>query len=102
MFYITFALQTKIKTLHNMTTQKYNKSEIMKEAHRLYKECKRYGRSFGNCLKQAWASAKNMVMLAIQRAAFQKELEERWRNNNIITTHTGMSSLYANRAYSGD
>lgn len=35
-----------------MTTQKYNKSEIMKEAHRLYKECKRYGRSFGDCLRQ--------------------------------------------------
>ena len=86
-------IKVKQERTNDMTTQKYNKSEIMKEAHRLYKECKRYGRSFGNCLKQAWASAKNMAMLAIQRAAFQKELEERWRNNNIITTHTGMSSL---------
>ena len=83
-----------------MTAQKYNKSEIMKEAHKLYKECKRYGRSFGSCLKQAWGSAKNMVRLAEQRAAFQKQMEE--RRHDIVLSHVGMSSLYANRAYSGD
>lgn len=36
-----------------MATQKYNKSEIMKEAHKIYRECKIYGRTFGSCLKQA-------------------------------------------------
>lgn len=84
-----------------MTTQKYIKSEIMKDAHKLYKECKRYGRSFGSCLKQAWGSAKALVRLAEQRAAFSKELEAR-RKSNIVLDHVGMSSLYANRVYSGD
>lgn len=84
----------------SMATQKYNKSEIMKSAHTLYKECKQYGRTFGSCLKQAWASAKNMVRLAEQRAAFQKQMEE--RKHNVVLSHVGMSSLYANRAYSGD
>ena len=72
---LTYLCIVKVKQerINDMTTQKYNKSEIMKEAHRLYKECKRYGRSFGDCLRQSWASAKNMVMLAIQRATFQKE-----------------------------
>lgn len=83
-----------------MATQKYNKSEIMKYAHTLYKECKQYGRTFGSCLKQAWGSAKNMVRLAEQRAAFQKQMEE--RKHNVVLSHVGMSSLYANRAYSGD
>ena len=83
-----------------MAAQKYNKSEIMKEAHKLYKECKKYGRSFGTCLKQSWASAKNMVRLAEQRAAFEKKMVE--RKHNVVLSHVGISSLYANRAYSGD
>lgn len=83
-----------------MATQRYNKSEIMREAHKIYKECKRYGRSFGSCLKQAWGSAKNMVRLAEQRAEFKKELEKRSYRVNL--THVGMASLYANGAYSGD
>lgn len=37
-----------------MATQKYNKSEIMKEVHKIYKECKIYGHTFGSYLKQAW------------------------------------------------
>lgn len=85
-----------------MATQKYNKSEIMKSAHTLYKECKQYGRTFGSCLKQAWGSAKAMVRLAEQRAAFSKEQEARRAKSNIVLGHVGMSSLYANRTYSGD
>jgi hypothetical protein len=64
-----------------MATQKYNKSEIMKEAI--------YGRTFGSCLKQAWGSAKAMVQLAE-------------RSHAVRLTHVGMASLYANRVYSGD
>lgn len=74
----------------------------MKDAHKLYKECKRYNRSFGSCLKQVWASAKAMVHLAEQREAFRKELKTRRANSNIVLKHVGMSSLYANGAYSGD
>ncbi len=88
-----------------MKAPKYNKSEIMKEAHKLYKECRRYGRTFGSCLKQVWASAKAMVRLAEQREAFQKELEARReanRNKAVCFGHYGMESLYANGAYSGD
>ena len=83
-----------------MATQKYNKSEIMKSAHRLYKDCKKYGRSFGSCLSQAWRSAKALAALAEQRAAFQKQQEE--RKHNVVLSHVGMNSLYANRVYSGD
>ena len=72
-----------------MATQKYNKSEIMKEAHKIYRECKIYGRTFGSCLKQAWGSAKAMVQLAE-------------RSHAVRLTHVGMASLYANRVYSGD
>ena len=83
-----------------MATQKYNKSEIMKDAHKIYKECKKYGRSFGSCLKQAWGSARNMVKLTEQRAAFKKEMSE--KKHNLVLHHVGMASLYANGAYSGD
>lgn len=68
-----------------MATQKYNKSEIMKEAHKIYRECKIYGRTFGSCLKQAWGSAKAMVQLAEKRAAFAKELAE--RSHAVRLTH---------------
>lgn len=85
-----------------MATSKYNKSKIMKEAHKLYKECKRYNRSFGSCLKQVWASAKAMVRLAEQREAFREELETRRTKSNIVVGHVGMTSLYANGVYSGD
>ena len=70
------------------------------EAPRVAQSAKQYGRTFGSCLKQAWGSAKNMVRLAEQRAAFQKQMEE--RKHNVVLSHVGMSSLYANRAYSGD
>ena len=83
-----------------MKASRYNKSEIMREAHKLYKKCKQYGRTFGSCLKQAWASAKAIVRLAEQRAAFEKKMIE--RKHNVVLSHVGMSSLYANRAYSGD
>lgn len=82
-----------------MATRKYNKSEIMKEAHKIYRECKIYGRTFGSCLKQAWGSAKAMVQLAEKRAAFAKELAER---SHVVLSHVGMASLYGNRVYSGD
>ena len=62
-----------------MATQKYNKSEIMKSAHTLYKECKQYGRTFGSCLKQAWASAKNMVRLAEHTEIMQMILSISWQ-----------------------
>ena len=78
-----------------MATQKYNRSEIMKSAHK-------YGRTFGSCLKQAWASEKAMVRLTEQREAFRKEIERRRAASNIVLTHVGMESLYANRVYSGD
>lgn len=90
----------KLKRYKAMATQKYNKSEIMKSAHTLYKECKQYGRTLGSCLKQAWASAKAMVRLTEQRATFQKQMEE--RKHDVVLSHVGMNSLYANRVYSGD
>ena len=83
-------------------TSRYNKSKIMKAAHVMYKSCKAFGRTFGSCLKHAWASEKNMVELEEKRQAFQRELEESWTSRNTVCTHVGMSSLYASGVYSGD
>lgn len=85
-----------------MSTGRYNKSEIMKEAHRYYKQIKLYGRTFGEALKMAWASAKSMARVMERIANFQRGLESRRGKSGIIAAHVGMESLYANGAYSGD
>lgn len=48
-----------------MATQKYNKSEIMKDAWRLFRLYRKFSWSFGKCLSIAWDNAKivaNAVM----------------------------------------
>lgn len=40
---------------------KYNKSEIMRSAHRFYKSNARMGRTFGECLRMAWEWAKDEI-----------------------------------------
>lgn len=41
-----------------MATQKYNKSEIMKDAWRLFRLYRKFSWSFGKCLSIAWDNAK--------------------------------------------
>jgi len=64
------------------TTRKYNRSEIMKEAHERYSWQKRNGVSFGECLKQSWDDAKwqviTMEKLARQDAEFKAREDARW------------------------
>ncbi|MCI7417595.1 MAG: hypothetical protein MST08_18055 [Parabacteroides distasonis] len=40
-----------------MATQKYNKSEIMKDAWRLFRLYRKFSWSFGKCLSIAWDNA---------------------------------------------
>lgn len=87
-----------------MTTSKFNRSEIMKEAHRLYKFNRAFNWSFSKCLSIAWRNAKTRIANA-EIVAHNKAAEEVRRaeySKNIVLGHVGMTSLYANRAYSGD
>ena len=45
-----------------MKTNKYNKSEIMKEAHSLHKFNKSIGWNFGKSLSVAWSNAKQRII----------------------------------------
>lgn len=87
-----------------MATTKYNKSEIMKEAHRIFKWNKCFNWSFSKCLSIAWRNAKvriaNEEVEARNKAA--EEARRKEYRKNIVLKHVGMSSLYANGAYSGD
>lgn len=49
---------------------KYDKSEIMRDAHEYYRAQKRMGATFGECLKEAWRDAK-------WRAKFEEEVARR-------------------------
>lgn len=47
-----------------MKTKKYNKSEIMKEAHSLYKSNNRFGWSFSKSLSVSWSNSKQRIINA--------------------------------------
>lgn len=72
-----------------MTTSKFNRA---------------FNWSFSKCLFIAWRNAKNRIataeMAARNNAA--KEARRAEYRNNIVLGRVGMTSLYANRAYSGD
>jgi len=86
------------------TASKYNRSEIMKAAHRLYKWNRIFNWSFGKCLASAWQNAKTKIRNEEIREAnrIAEEARRAEYRKNIIPTHVGMDSLYRNRAYSGD
>ena len=49
--------------------KRYNLSQIMKDAHRFYRSNSRMGRTFGECLKLAWAWAKDAIKFKEEREA---------------------------------
>lgn len=49
--------------------KRYNLSQIMKDAHRFYRSNSRMGRTFGECMKLAWAWAKDAIKFAEEREA---------------------------------
>lgn len=76
-----------------MATQKYNKSEIMKDAWRLFRLYRKFSWSFGKCLSIAWDNAKRLAEEEARRIEYRK---------HVVLSHVGMASLYGNRVYSGD
>ena len=50
--------------------KQYNKQQVMKDAHRIYKnDFQRKGRSWGECLKAAWSWEKDAVRVREEKAA---------------------------------
>ena len=82
-----------------MATQKYNKSEIMKDAWRLFRLTEN---SLG--LSIAWDNAK--IEIKNNEAKAKRLAEEEARRieyrKHVVLSHVGMASLYGNRVYSGD
>lgn len=64
--------------------KKYNLSQIMKDAHRLYKnEYQRKGRSWGECLKAAWRWEKTNVKAREEREEkLQAVIKASWEAHN--------------------
>nr|DAZ47080.1 MAG TPA: hypothetical protein [Caudoviricetes sp.] len=99
-----------------MEATKYNKSEIMKKAHRNYvvlgdsrknRENNKRGRklfSFGECLKMAWDDARRKEAIRKER----EEMEEIRRNNPAKTVvydacvQAAISAEYSRGRYMGD
>lgn len=80
----------------------YNKSKIMKEAHKIKRG---YKVSMSDALKQAWKIAKvevrNNAILAARKAAYEAKLakEVAEYNANYIASP---ARYYGNGAYNGD
>lgn len=87
-----------------MATQKYNKSEIMKDAWRLFRHYRKFSWSFGKCLSIAWDNAK--IEIKNNEAKAKRLAEEEARRieyrKHVVLSHVGKGSLYGNRIYSGD
>lgn len=71
--------------------KRFNKQQIMKDAHRFYNSRSRMGRTFGECLKLAWAWAKDAIKFNEEREAKikamlanQKTVESKSYNDSKI------------------
>ena len=60
--------------------KRYNLSEIMKRAHRMYRSNFRMGRSFSEILKNSWEIAKSEARLREEREAKFKAMCEAAKN----------------------
>lgn len=91
---------------------KYNKSEIMRSAHRFYKSNARMGRTFGECLRMAWKWAKDEIKFKEEREAkirlllaSQKPVRRTTSNETNITwndCYNVNSRGYMGAQYCGD
>ena len=92
--------------------KRYNLSQIMKDAHRFYNSRSRMGRTFSECLKLAWAWAKDAIKVSDDREAKikamssnQKPVERKSYNNNKIAwtdCYNSNSRSYMGSQYCGD
>ncbi len=64
--------------------KRYNLSQIMKDAHRLYNnEYQRKGRSWGECLQAVWRWAKDAIKVRVEKEAkLQAMIEASWAAHN--------------------
>ncbi|WP_289621689.1 hypothetical protein [Bacteroides congonensis] len=64
--------------------KKYNLSQIMKDAHRLYNnKFQRKGRTWGECVKAAWMWEKDAVKVRAEKEAKkQAAIEASWAAHN--------------------
>ena len=64
--------------------KRFNLSQIMKDAHRLYNsEYQRKGRSWGECLQAAWRWAKDAIKVRVEKEAkLQAMIEASWAAHN--------------------
>lgn len=100
-----------------MKADKYNKSEIMKEAWELYRFNRSFNWSFGRCLTTAWRNAKQRIINAevkVKNEAMWKARVEERRQDKIkaekakieasdMDVHTYFMTEYYNRnGYQGD
>lgn len=68
--------------------KRYNKQQVMKDAHRLYKnDFQRRGRSWGECLKAAWSWERDAVKVREEKAArLDAMIAASWAAHNARNT----------------
>ena len=83
-----------------MATQKYNKSEIMKDAWRLFRLYRKFSWSFGKCSFYRHGIMPR-IEIKIMRTKANRLAEEEARRieyrKHVVLSHVGMASLYGNR-----
>lgn len=84
-----------------MTTSKYNKSEIMREAWKIFRRESKFGWTFGKCLSVAWRNAKTRIQNEVV-AAKNTENFKAYTATKVFNYSSGIHSYYTSGAYSGD
>ena len=66
--------------------KRYNKQQVMKDAHRLYKnDFQRRGRSWSECLKAAWSWERDAVKTREEKAAkLDAMIAASWAAHNAL------------------
>ena len=77
--------------------KRYNKQQVMKDAHRLYKnDLQRRGRSWGECLKAAWSWEKDAVRVREEKAArLDAMIVASWAAHNARKTEKSNKKEFA-------
>ena len=77
--------------------KRYNKQQVMKDAHRLYKnDFQRRGRSWGECLKAAWSWERDAVKVFEEKAArLDAMIAASWAAHNARNTEKSNKKEFA-------
>lgn len=95
-----------LNTINNQITnimKTYNKSEIFKRAHYLFRTCKSLYKTFGQALTDVWQSAIKKVKVVNERANELKIYRSYPKATSMI--QADLTSEYANKPsnyYTGD